>query len=283
MSVDSEISPMAVAIVTGAGRERGIGRVIAERLSADGYGVIVHERSRDRAALTAGEQSSGWRGAASVVDLIQSRGGSAQVVSGDVTDRSTAERLVEAAQSLGAPALLVNNHGTAGEANAHLAHTAPDDVWDETLAVNLTSLHRLSSVVVPALIDSAANNRCVIHFSSTAGHRALARYGAYCASKAAVEQLTRQQAIELARWGIRVNCVAPGLTPTDMIDGTLERAAEAARTDVSTIWDASLKRIPLRRFASTTDIANAVAFLAGDQGAYITGQILTVDGGMTLV
>ena len=99
----------------------------------------------------------------------------------------------------------------------------------------------------------------------------------------AVEQLTRQQAIELVRWGVRVNCVAPGLTPTDMIDGTLQRAADTARTDIDTIWAASLKRIPLRRFAATDDIANAVAFLTGPQGAYITGQVLTIDGGMTLV
>jgi 3-oxoacyl-[acyl-carrier protein] reductase/meso-butanediol dehydrogenase/(S,S)-butanediol dehydrogenase/diacetyl reductase len=156
-------------------------------------------------------------------------------------------------------------------------------VWDSTIAVNLTSLQRVCSVVVPAIAQSRATQRAVVHFSSTAGHRALARYGAYCASKAAVEQLTRQQAIELARWGVRVNCVAPGLTPTDMIDGTLQRAADAARTDVASIQAATLKRIPMRRFAATADIANAVGFLCGPDATYITGQVLTVDGGMTLV
>ncbi len=272
-----------VAIVTGAGRERGIGRVIAERLGGDGFGVVVHERTSDPATLTSAEQQSGWRGAASVVDLITASGGVAVKAVGDVTDRSTAEMLVSLACEVGQPAVLVNNHGTAGEANAHMAHTTPDELWDATIATNLTSLHRLCSVIVPALADSTAPHRSVVHFSSTAGHRALSKYGAYCASKAAVEQLTRQQAIELARWGIRVNCIAPGLTPTDMIDGTLQRAATAARTDIDAIWEASLKRIPLRRFASTHDIANAVAFLTGPQGAYITGQVLTVDGGMTLV
>jgi len=276
-------TPRPVAIVTGAGRERGIGRAIAERLASDGFAVVVHQRNDDPATFTEAERASGWRGAASVVDQIRRSGGTADTVQGDVLLHSTAEALVASAVAMGAPAVLVNNHGTAGEANAHLAHTAPDEVWDSTIAINLTSLHRLCSVIVPALAQSDATNKSVVHFSSTAGHRALARYGAYCASKAAVEQLTRQQAIELARWGVRVNCVAPGLTPTDMVDGTLQRAADAARTDLDAIWAASLKRIPLRRFAGTEDIANAVAFLTGPQGAYITGQILTVDGGMTLV
>ena len=279
----TEPTPRPVALVTGAGRERGIGRTIAERLAVDGWAVVVHERSADPAHRTAAEQASGWRGAATVVEHIRAAGGHAVALAGDVTERSTAERLLDAAHSLGAPAALVNNHGTAGEANAHLAHTTPDDVWDSTVAINLTSLHRLCSVIVPALAESQAPDRSVVHFSSTAGHRALSRYGAYCASKAAVEQLTRQQAIELARWGIRVNCIAPGLTPTDMIDGTLQRAADVARTDVDALWAASLKRIPLRRFATTADLANAVAFLTGAQGAYITGQVLAIDGGMTLV
>ena len=123
----------------------------------------------------------------------------------------------------------------------------------------------------------------MVHLSSTAGHRALRRYGAYCASKAAVERLTEQQAIELARYGIRVNCVAPGLTPTDMVDGTLGRAASTAGVRVEQVMESALRAIPLRRTATTDDIAAAVAFLVGDDATYITGQILTVDGGMTLV
>jgi NAD(P)-dependent dehydrogenase (short-subunit alcohol dehydrogenase family) len=102
-------------------------------------------------------------------------------------------------------------------------------------------------------------------------------------SKAAVERLTQQQAIELARFGIRVNCVAPGLTPTDMVDGTLDRAAAVSGLDRHTIEDRTRRAIPLRRFAEPSDIAEAVAFLAGPKSSFITGQVLTVDGGMTLV
>lgn len=274
---------LPVAIVTGAGRQRGIGRAIAQRLGRDGFAVVIHERSPQPEAFTHEERATGWRGAQSVAELIREAGGVASVAWGDVMQRSTAERLVQVATELGEPAVLINNHGTAGEANAHLAHATPDDVWDSTIAVNLTSLQRVCSVVVPAIAQSRATQRALVHFSSTAGHRALSRYGAYCASKAAVEHLTRQQAIELARWGVRVNCIAPGLTPTDMIDATLQRAADAAGTDVASIRDATLKRIPLRRFATTADIANAVGFLCGPDATYITGQVLTVDGGMTLV
>jgi NAD(P)-dependent dehydrogenase (short-subunit alcohol dehydrogenase family) len=272
-----------VAVVTGAGRARGIGRAVARRLARDGFAVVVHERSGDPAGLTAAERAAGWRGAASVVDEITAAGGRALAVAGDVTERATADRLLAAARSLGDLAALVWNHGTAGEANAHVAHATPDDVWDDTVRVNLTSLQRLGSVLVPALATSPAAHRCLVLFSSTAGHRPLPRYGAYCATKAAVERLTEQQAVELARHGIRVNCVAPGLTPTDMIDGTLGRAADLSGIELDQVREQARRRIPLRRFATPEDIAAAVAFLTGPDAAYVTGQVLTVDGGMTLL
>jgi len=97
-----------------------------------------------------------------------------------------------------------------------------------------------------------------------------------------VERLTEQQALELARLGIRVNCVAPGMTPTDMIDGTLERASGRSGPERTEIEARAVRAIPLRRLATVEDIAEAVVFLAGPRSSYVTGQILTVDGGMTL-
>lgn len=271
-----------VAIVTGAGRRRGIGRAIALGLAADGFAVVVHERSTDPETLTELEVASGWRGAQSLVDEIAQMGIAATAVAGDIRDVATAERLVAAAARLGDVAVLVNNHGTAGGANAHLSHETPADVWDETMSINVGSLRTLLSVAVPALRSSRADDRAIVHLSSTAGHRALARYGAYCASKAAVERLTEQQALELARDRIRVNCVAPGITPTDMIDGTLDRAAEHAGISRDEIEQRVRRSIPLRRVGEPSEIADAVVFLAGRRSGYITGQILTVDGGMSL-
>src|SRR3546814_19464784 len=117
-----------------------------------------------------------------------------------------------------------------------MAHETPDDLWDQTVMTNLTTLHRLTSVLVPSMAASGAPRRSIVHLSSTAGHRVLGRYGAYSASKGAVERLTQQQALELARHQIRVNCVAPAMTPTDMIDSPLARAAATAQADVAPIW-----------------------------------------------
>lgn len=274
--------PRPVAIVTGAGRRRGIGRAIALAFGAEGFAVVVHERTSAQDARPAAEIDAGWEGARSVVAELERMGAAGVVVSGDVRDPATAERLVEAAARLGDLAVLVNNHGTAGGANAHLAHETPADLWDETMSINVGSIRTLMAAIVPAMRTSRITDRAVVHLSSTAGHRALARYGAYCASKAAVERLTEQQALELARDRIRVNCVAPGLTPTDMIDGTLDRAAEQAGADRADIEARVLRSIPLRRFAEPSDIADAVVFLAGRRARYITGQIVTVDGGMSL-
>lgn len=270
-----------VAIVTGAGRRAGIGRAISVRLSADGFAVVVHERSPS--SITDAERADGWLGARSVVDEIIASGGTAAAVHGDVLLTETAEAMVASAATLGDLAVLVNNHGNAGEANAHSVHTAPDDVWDAAVNGNLTSLHRLSKVIVPALIDSSAPLKSIVNTSSVAGHRALARYGGYCASKAGVERITEQQAVELARYSIRVNAVAPGVVPTDMIDGTFGRAAVASGRDIDEVADMVRRQIPLRRFADPTDIASAVSFLVGPEASYITGQILSVDGGTALV
>src|SRR3546814_10987829 len=113
-----------------------------------------------------------------------------------------------------------------------MAHETPDDLWDQTVMTNLTTLHRLTSVLVPSMAASGAPRRSIVHLSSTAGHRVLGRYGAYCASKGAVERLTQQQALELARHKIRFNCVDPGINPTDIYDSTIARSAAVANMAV---------------------------------------------------
>ena len=136
-----------VAVVTGAGRRRGIGCAIARRLAADGFAVVVHERP---ASPYDHELADGWRGAGSLVDEITAAGGSAAAVALDLVDPSAPQELLATAERLGSIAVLVNNAGVPGEANTYDAHETPDDVWDQTIAVNLTTIHRISRAFVPA-------------------------------------------------------------------------------------------------------------------------------------
>lgn len=270
-----------VAIVTGAGRMRGIGSATARLLARDGFAVVVAERPGARP--TEAEKEAGWRGAETAVEAIEAEGGRAVAVSCDVTDAADLEKLVAAGCDLGDLSVLVNNAGTAGEASSYRVHEVPADLWARTMDINVTSLQLAAAAAVPALIASSAGHKAIVNLSSLAGLRPLPYYGAYSASKAAVVTLTQQMAVELARYGIRVNCVSPGSTDTDMIAGTLERAEVRAGLESGSVRDLSVKRIPLRRFAEPAEVAEAICFFAGERGSYVTGQTLQVDGGLSLV
>lgn len=270
-----------VAIVTGAGRMRGIGAATARLLARDGFSVVVAERPG--AQPTAAEAEAGWHGARSVAQAIEADGGRATAVQCNVTDPVDLERLVAAACHLGDLSVVVNNAGTAGEASSYRVYEVPDELWASTMDINVRSLHRTAVATVPALIASSARHKAIVNLSSLAGLRPLPFYGAYSASKAAVVALTQQMAVELARYRIRVNCISPGSTDTDMIAGTMERAEVRAGMEPGAVRDMSVRRIPLRRFGNPAELAEAICFFAGERSSYITGQTLQVDGGLSLV
>jgi 3-oxoacyl-[acyl-carrier protein] reductase len=240
-------NPSPVAIVTGAGR--GIGEAIARRLARDGARVACVSRSESNAAKTAGSIDQARPYAVDVADR--------KAVAG-VCERILAD--------FGRVDILVNNAGLTRDG---LAMRMSEEDWDLVLDTNLKGAFNFIQGVMRPMVKQRAGR--IINISSVAGLTGNAGQANYSASKAGLIGLSKTLARELASRNITVNAVAPGFITTDMT--TI--LPDAVKTAV-------LGQIPLGRFGEPGDIAGAVAFLAGPEGKYITGQTLTVDGGMVM-
>ena len=239
-----------VAFVTGA--SRGIGRAIAARLAANGAVVVAAARG-DNAQRT--------------VDAIRSAGGQAEAVSLDVTDAAAAEAAIaDTVQRHGRVDILVNN---AGITRDQLMLRLKREDWDAVLATNLTSAYTLTQAVLKPMIRQRSGR--IVCISSVVGQSGNPGQANYAASKAGLIGFAKAVALEVASRNITVNVVAPGMIETDMTGAIAEKAREAM-----------LARIPLGRLGAPDEVAAAVSFLASDEAAYITGQVLAVNGGMYL-
>ncbi len=235
------------ALVTGA--SRGIGAACARALAADGWVVGVNYRvDRD--------------GALAVVEQIERAGGTALALDGDVSDPQTADALFAQLEQRHGPVLvLVNNAGVRADG---LAPQIADADWDRVLETNLSAAFRLTRRALGPMLRARFGR--VINIASIVGLRANAGQANYAASKAGLIGMTKTIAAEVARRGITVNAVAPGLIETGLSEG---------------IGDALLKNIPARRVGSPEEVAACVRFLASEQASYVTGSTLTVDGGLS--
>jgi 3-oxoacyl-[acyl-carrier protein] reductase len=238
-----------VALVTGG--SRGIGRAICLALAAEGAAVAVNYRSGESQARE-------------VVDEIETAGGKAVAVGGDVSDYGEAEAVVQKTiADLGGLHVLVNNAGISKD--ALIFNMEPDD-WLAVMKVNFGGVFNCVKASLGHLMGQRDGS--IINISSVMGERGWVGESNYAASKGAVNAFTRCCAVELARFNVRVNAVLPGFVPTDLVTGLVEKSGKELK-----------KQIPLRALGEVDDVAAMVTFLASPESRYMTGVCLPVDGG----
>jgi 3-oxoacyl-[acyl-carrier protein] reductase len=241
-----------VAVVTGA--SRGIGAGIAERLAAQGAQVVVNHRASPE-------------GAEAVAARIRAAGGEALVIQADVSQSLEAQRLIkETIDALGGLHILVNNAGTTRDM---LIMMLTEDDWDSVIRTNLSSTFYCSKAAVRHMMRKRYGR--IINITSVVGLAGQAGQTNYAASKAGIIGFTKSLAKEVGSRGITVNAVAPGFVPTALTDVLTEEQRALA-----------IQMTPLGRLGNLEDVANAVAFLASDEASFITGQVLSVDGGLVM-
>jgi 3-oxoacyl-[acyl-carrier protein] reductase len=239
--------PEGSALVTGG--SRGIGAAIARSLANEGWPVGVNYRSDSEAAEA-------------VVKEITDAGGRALALQGDIADPETADALFTALEDeFGAVLVLVNNAGVRADG---LSPQIDDDDWHKVIDTNLSAAFRLTRRALRPMLKARYGR--VVNIASIVGQRANPGQANYAASKAGLVAMTKTVAAEVARRGVTVNAVAPGLIQTDMTEG---------------IGDNLLEHVPARRPGTPDEVAECVRFLASDGAAYVTGVCLTVDGGLT--
>ncbi len=238
---------MKRALVTGG--SGGIGAAICRRLAADGHHVIVHaNRSLDKAEA--------------VVTAIRAAGGSAEAVAFDVTDRAATAAALEMLLAAGTIQILINNAGIYADA---VFPGMSGEQWDSVIAVSLNGFYNVTQPLTMPMIRTRWGR--IVNISSVAGLTGNRGQVNYSAAKGALHAASKSLALELASRGITVNAVAPGIIATDMIEGAF---------DAETIK----QLVPMKRAGQPEEVADLVAFLASDSAAYISGQVISINGGM---
>ena len=246
-----------VVIVTGA--SSGFGRTTALLCAQEGASVVIGDVDE--------------AGGRETLSLIQQEGGRAELVIGDVgTDVGAAALVERSVARFGTVDVLVNNAGIAQD-EQHATWNTPEAEWDRVIRINLKSVYLCSRAAIPLML--ARGSGSIVNLASIAATRAVGG-AAYAAAKGGILSYTKLVSREVAGRGVRMNSVSPGYMHTPMLTGErLGLSLEEQQERLAAI----AKRVPMRRCGSTSDIANAIVFLASDEAGYITGQELVVDGG----
>lgn len=258
-----------VAIVTGAGRLRGIGRATALALAGLGCDVVVTGSGRDPATFPEDERRVGWRDVHSVAEEVTAMGRRALPLVVDVTSAAQVQQMVDRTlERLQRVDILVNNAAFARGPDRVPMLELDEDVFRRVLDVKVVGTFLCTRAVAKVLVSQGQGGR-IVNLSSTAGKRGYLNTSAYCAANAAVQLFTQAVAKELAPYQITVNTVCPGTTETARND-TLGRGER---------WQQAIAAIPLGRVGTDTEMGNIIALLCTNACSYITGQSINANGG----
>lgn len=262
-----------VAVVTGAGRMRSIGRPVAVELARAGCNIVLTGTGRSPDRYPDDEKAAGWRDIESVAEEVAGIGGKAITLVSDVRDPAAIDTLVtKTLDEFGRVDIVVNNAGAARGDDRRPVTDLDVDVWRNVIETNLTGTFLMSRAFGQALVDQG-DGGVIINMSSIAGKLMPENTAAYASSKAGIQALTASMSREVARHGIRVNAICPGMIDTARMDDidAIERGE---------VWQKIIEeRVPLGRAGKGEDIAWMTVFLCSDQGSWITGQSYNVDGG----
>jgi NAD(P)-dependent dehydrogenase (short-subunit alcohol dehydrogenase family) len=267
------------ALVTGAGKKKGIGYATARKMAASGANVVIADLVNSKNGdnpLTTGR----WDEMQNLVEALAAEFEiQALFVDVDVTSSTSVSQMVDVVSlKFEHIHILCNNAGTVlGVPNA--VHTYEEDAWVKTVDVNLHGVFRVSKAVVPLMTDTGGT---IINIASRAAKVPPLFNGAYAVAKAGVVMLTKVMARELAGSGIRVNAVCPGVITTDFTQWRFELEAQILNSSVADRQAEMIQTIPLGRLGSAEEVANLVVFLASGQSSYLTGQAINVTGGQLM-
>jgi NAD(P)-dependent dehydrogenase (short-subunit alcohol dehydrogenase family) len=250
-----------VALITGGGT--GIGALIAKRFVSDGAKICIAGRRLEKLEKVAQSLPKG-----SVVTCV-----------GDVSKQEDATRMVKTTVEFGGKLdVVVNNAGI--DPGGTVVDLDPQ-LWQEVISINLTGPFLIMKAAIPLMIANGSGS--IINISSLAGLRCLPGMVAYCSTKAGLNMLTKQAALDYGEYKIRCNAVCPGAVRTEMLENALGGFAATLNTDVDGVFNLISSKVPLRRVSRPDEIAGICSFLASDDSTFMTGAVIPIDGGASIV